>query len=129
MNEDRTYVPNPHDNTSNETLLIPPTVWMQLMCKRPKDNDVTRRRDEVVLHRPRCPYLTTYEADRWVFTPLSEPSPAWTIVRGFYVGSYVLEAFTAQYAGDSLLMWDLGGQERYRAGEILRPAIVTAMRT
>ena len=126
--KDQTYQPNPYDTTTNANLLVPDVVFMELKCKRPDERAVTFGRDEVCIHLPRCPYMTRYEPARWVFTPMTQPQPAWVIIRGFHVGSYTLEAFTALEGGVSLLMWDLAGQSEFRAGETIHPAVVVASR-
>jgi len=108
--------------------LVPPMVWMELKCKRPDKRDLNKRLHELVLHRPRCLYLTMYERQRYVFKPVHQPDPPWQIVGDFIPGSYVLEAFTAEEGGDSLYMWDLGGQEDFRPGEVIIPSVCTVPR-
>ena len=112
----------------NGVILTPSVVWMELKCKRPKESDITKRRDEIVLFRPRCPYRTLYLPDMLRFQPLTQPDPPWTIPRGFHVGSFVLEAFTQPEGGDSLWMWDIGGQENYREGETISAGECSVLR-
>jgi hypothetical protein len=126
-----TYEPNPHDTTTNAHILVPQLVWMALQCKRPKESDITRRRDEIVLFMPFVPYETIYEPDRYVFLPLTQPDPPWTIPRGFIVGSFVLEAFTkppTQHGALSLFMWDIAGQNLWVEGETIVAGQVTVQR-
>lgn len=130
-----TYTPDPFDTTTNDGILVPSIVWMQLVCKRPKTTDITRRREEVVVHLPRVPYSTTYEPDRWVFQPLTQPSPPWQIAQGFIVGTYIVEAHATDLTpnsgpmvGESLLMWDLANQEQFRPGDIIHASPLQAAR-
>ena len=110
-----THEVNHYDHTSNRDLLVPPMVWMELKCKRLDETLTTRGRHEIVAHIPRVPYRVDYEPERFVFTPLTQPDPPWRVVRGFIVGTYVLEAYTP--ADVSLIMWDVHGQENWHAGE------------
>ena len=90
---------------------------MELKCKRPDTALSTLRGDALVVYRPRIPYATTYESDRYLFRPLRQPDPPWRVIQGFTPGTYVLEAFTALRSGDSLFMWDIDGQDEYRPGD------------
>jgi hypothetical protein len=114
------------DPTSNVGIFIPPIIFMELKCKRPDPTAIVSGRHQLVIHTPRVPFKVDYEADRYVFTPLAEPQPPWQVVPGFIVGSYVLEAYTP--TGESLVMWDVGGQENYRPGDIISPAVCTMLR-
>lgn len=128
------YEPNPYDLSTNAGIIIPPVVYMELKCKRPDPKAIVRGREELVLHRPLVAYKVDYEPTRYVFTPLAQPEPPWQVVRGFIVGSYVLEAYapvrsTHQPEGlQSLLMWDLAGQEHWRSGETIGATTVTMAR-
>lgn len=110
------------------TILIPPTVWMELKCKRANLSDSTRRRDEVVIHMPRAPYKTVYEPALYTFVPLAQPHPQWQVATNFIPGTYVMEAFDHEIGGASLFMWDIAGQEDYRPGEEIIADICTALR-
>ena len=109
---------SPYDLSSNDGLLIPAIVYMQLKCKVPDPRAVTSGRHAIISYRP-IPYKVDHEPDQIVFTPLTMPEPPWQVVPGFIMDSYVLEAFTAD--GESLLMWDLSDQESYRPGDTIIP--------
>ena len=126
------YVPNPWDNTTNAGVLVPPMVWMMLMCKQPDPKAITTGRDRLVVYMPVVPYSTRYESDKYVFTPLTQPIPQWQILRDFIPGSYVLQAFdkdpTFIQEAQSLFMWDIGGQDEFRAGDPISAGECSVMR-
>lgn len=119
---------SPYDPTRHDPhMLVPPTTWVELKCKRPDPKALVRGRDQLVIHRPRVPFLTHYEDDRWVFTPLALPDPPWVVVGGFLPDTYVLESFTAAEGGESLFMWDLN-TGHWRPGETIGVGPLTVMR-
>ena len=118
--------PDPYDLSTNAGLLIPPLVYMELKCKVPDPRAVTSGRHAIVVFT-RVPFKVVYEPDRYVFLPLAVPEPPWLVIPGFIVGSYVLEAYTP--AGESLIMWDLGGQEDYRPGDLITPDMCSMPRS
>ena len=119
------YEDNPWDTTNNDGLLIPPMVFMELKCKVPDPTAVTTGRHRLVLY-PWVPFRADHEGNRYVFRPLREPDPPWRVIPGFIVGSYVLEAYSL--TGESLVMWDVRGQENYRPGDVITPDVCTFKR-
>ena len=110
--------------TLDPRILIPSTVWMELKFKRID----LRRLTHVVTLKPRVPYQTIYEPDRYVFMPFAQPIPQWRVDPNFFPGSYVLEAYDRIVDGESLFMWDIAGQDDWRAGEEIFADVCTAPR-
>jgi hypothetical protein len=95
-------------------------VYMELKCKVPDPAAVTIGRHKLVVY-PWIPFKVHDESDRYLFVPIKDPDPPWRVVPGFVVGSYVLEAYSL--TGQSLVMWDLRGQENYRPGDVICPDV------
>ena len=116
------------DPTKNDpNMLVPPTLWIELKCKRPDPTAIVSGREQLVVHRPRVPYQTIYEADRWLFMPLTDADPPWVVIGGFTPGTYVLEGYTAPEGGESIFMWDLN-TERWVPGETIMQGRLEAPR-
>lgn len=113
---------DPYDTTTNAGLLIPPMVYVELKCKVPDPAAIVSGRHRLIVYSW-IPFSVNHEPDRYVFVPLRQPDPPWRVIPGFIVGSYVLEAYTL--TGESLVMWDLNGQEDYRPGDVITPDICT----
>ena len=112
-------------------ILVPPTVWMGLRCETPDERDITKMTRTTVLFMPPCPYKTHYETDRYIFTPIIQPDPAWVIPRNFIVGSFVLTAYNdwpLTPGASTIFEWDIAGQEDYRAGEVVAAGTCSVMR-
>ena len=109
----------------NALILLPSVVWMELKCKRPDPSAIVSGRHQLVVHRPRVAYKTFREKSRYVLTPMGQPEPPWTVIRGFIEDTYVLEAYDLPLNGNSLLMWNLEGQRRWNAGDVVTPGTCT----